>query len=102
MGITIVLAASSWLWQLREQFARNQKNRSDLYNVELIQMMDDIKNCQDLNSLDDIESILYQKFAIAIDAFDRDHITFESLQSIRFTWDTTMLATKDRESYLLR
>ena len=102
LGITISLAASSWFWQLREQFARNQKNRSDLYNAELIQMMDDIKNCEDLNSLDDVKAILYERFAIAIDAFDRDQITFESLQSIRFTWDTTMLAIKDRESYLLR
>lgn len=59
-------------------------------------------DCKDLNSLDDIKAILYQRFAIAIDAFDRDRITFESLQSIRFTWDATMLAIKDRESYLLR
>lgn len=102
LAVTIALAALSWFWQLREQFARNQKNRSDLYNSELIQMMDDINNCQDLNSLDEIKAILYQRFAIAIDAFDRDRITFESLQSIRFTWDATMLAIKDREAYLLR
>jgi uncharacterized protein len=100
--VTIVLAALSWLWQLKEQFSRNQKNRSDLYNNELIQIMDDVNNCNDIDSLDRIKQIMYQKFAIAIDAFDRDRIAFESLQSIRFTWDATMLAIKDREAYLLR
>ena len=100
--VTITLAALSWVWQLKEQFARIQKNRSDLYNTELIQLMDDVKNCDDLESLDKIRQLLYQKFAIAIDAFDRDRIAFESLQSIRFTWDATMSAVKDRESYLLR
>jgi uncharacterized protein len=100
--LTIVLSALSWLWQLKEQFARIQKNRSDFYNTELLQLMDDINNCHDLESLDKMRQTMYQKFAIAIEAFDRDRITLESLQSIRFTWDATMLAVKDRESYLLR
>jgi uncharacterized protein len=100
--VTIVLAVLSWLWQLKEQFSRAQKNRSDLYNTELIQLLDDIHNCHDLDSLDRIKQLLYRKFAIAIEAFDLDRITFESLQSIRFTWDAIMLAVKDRESYLLR
>ncbi|WP_310486942.1 TAXI family TRAP transporter solute-binding subunit [Chamaesiphon sp. VAR_69_metabat_338] len=102
LAVTISLAALSWLWQFKEQFARTQKNRSDLYNTELIQLMDDINNCHDLESLDKMRQLMYQKFAIAIEAFDCDRITFESLQSIRFTWDATMLAIKDRESYLLR
>lgn len=100
--VTIVLAVLSWIWQLKEQFSRIQKNRSDFYNTELIQIMDDVSNSHDLDSLDKTRQVMYQKFAVAIDAFDRDRITFESLQSIRFTWDATMLAIKERESYLLR
>ena len=102
LAVTIFLAILSWVWQFKEQFARAQKNCSDIYNVELIQLMDDVNHCHDLDSIDKIRQIMYQKFAIAIDAFDRDRITFESLQSVRFTWDTTMLAIKERESYLLR
>jgi uncharacterized protein len=102
LAVTIVLAALSWLWQLKEQFSRNQKNRSDIYNNDLIQIMNDVGNCRDLDSLDKIKQIMYQKFAIAIEAYDSDRITFESLQSIRFTWDATNSAIKDRESYLLR
>ncbi len=64
--------------------------------------MDDVNNCHDIDSLDKIKQIMYQKFAIAIEAYDSDRITFESLQSIRFTWDATRSAIKDRESYLLR
>lgn len=100
--VTVVLTVLSWIWQFREQLSRTQKNRSDIYNNELIQLMDEIDRCQDLDDLDKIKRILYQKFAIAVEAFDFDRITFESFQSIRFTWDTTMLAVKDRESYLLR
>jgi uncharacterized protein len=100
--VTIVLAALSWLWQLKEQFSRNQKNSSDIYNNDLIQIMDDVSKCKDLDSLDKIKQIMYQKFAMAIEAYDSDRITFESLQSIRFTWDATNSAIKDRESYLLR
>jgi uncharacterized protein len=100
--VTIFLAALSWIWQLKEQFSRIQKNRSDLYNTELIQILNDVKNYEDLDSIYKIRQIMYQKFATAIDAFDRDRIAFESLQSIRFTWDATMLAIKERESYLLR
>lgn len=100
--VTIIISALSWLWQIKEKFASSQKNCSDLYNNELLQLMEDIKNCDDLDSLDQIKQILYQKFAIAIEAFDRDRITFESLQSIRFTWDVTMSATRDRESALLQ
>jgi hypothetical protein len=33
--------------------------------------------------------MIYQKFAMAIDAVDRYRITFEPLQSIRFTWDAS-------------
>jgi hypothetical protein len=100
--VTIVLAALSWLWQFKEQFSRIQKNRSDIYNVELLQIMNDVNHCNDLDSIDKTRQIMYEKFATAIDAFDRDRITFESLQSIRFTWDATMLALKERESHLLR
>jgi uncharacterized protein len=64
--------------------------------------MDDVSKCKDLDSLDKIKQIMYQKFAMAIEAYDSDRITFESLQSIRFTWDATNSAIKDRESYLLR
>jgi uncharacterized protein len=102
LAVTIFLAVVSWAWQLKEQFSRNQKNRSDLYNTELISLLEDIHNCYDLDALDKIKQILYQKLAIAVEAFDLDRITFESLQSIRFTWDATMLAVKDREAHLLQ
>lgn len=99
--LTIILAVSSWLWQLKERLTRIQKNRSDLYNRELLHLIEKIKNCQQIESLYELRDILYQQFAVVIDAFDRDQITDESLQSIRFTWEATMHALKDQESYLL-
>jgi uncharacterized protein len=100
--VTIGLAILSWAWQLKEQFLRAQKNCSDIYNTELIQIMESVNQCNDLDSIYKTQQIMYKEFAAAIDAFDRDLITFESLQSIRFTWDATMHAIKEQESYLLR
>lgn len=102
LAITVSLAIASWLWQLKEKFSMLQKNRSDLYSRELLNLIEKIENCSDLETLEQLRQELYREFAIVIDAFDKDQITAESLQSIRFTWEATMYALKDRESYLLR
>lgn len=102
LAITVGLALASWLWQLKEKFSMLQKNRSDRYSRELLNLIEKIENCSELDTLELLRQELYREFVVVIDAFDKDEITAESLQSIRFTWDATMYALKERESYLLR
>ncbi|BAZ45662.1 TRAP transporter solute receptor TAXI family protein [Chondrocystis sp. NIES-4102] len=100
--LTVVAGVLSWLWRLKQKFASVQKNRSDRYNREFLRLIEQIKRCENLDSLNKIRDTLYQEFAVVIDAFDRDLITSESLQSVRFAWEATLYALQDQESYLLR
>ncbi|BAZ45661.1 TRAP transporter solute receptor TAXI family protein [Chondrocystis sp. NIES-4102] len=100
--MTAIAGILSWLWQLKNQFASIQKNRSDQYNREFLHLIEQIKKCEELDSLNNIRDLLYQEFAVVIDAFDKDLITSESLQSVRFAWEATLYALQDQESYLLR
>ncbi|MFH7024242.1 MAG: TAXI family TRAP transporter solute-binding subunit [Heteroscytonema crispum UTEX LB 1556] len=99
--LTVVLAVGSWIWQLKQQVEKVQKNRSDRYNKQIVQLIKDIQQCGDLSTLETFRDLLYEEFEIVVDALDKDSITPEAFQSLKFTWEAAMYALRDREAKLV-
>ncbi|WP_446396413.1 TAXI family TRAP transporter solute-binding subunit [Coleofasciculus sp. E1-EBD-02] len=99
--LSIALLIGSWVWQLKSQLDKKQKNQGDNYNQEILALMKQIECCQDLGSLEAIRHQLFSKFESVVNALDYDQITPDSFQSFTFTWEAAIAALRDRRSTLM-
>lgn len=105
-AIGLCLSASvlliSSIWQLRSWLTGKQKNRADLYNLQLLKIIDRIQKVEDLEQLNEIRTQLLAMLNEVIIDLDKDLITPESFQSFTFPWQVALSATHQRENFLLR
>jgi uncharacterized protein len=98
--LTVVLLLGSWIWQLKAQIEKIQKNRGDDYNHDIVQLLKQIEACPDIDNLEKIRAELLDNFEKVVEALDKDRITSESFQSFTFTWEAAMSAMRDRKIWL--
>ncbi|WP_413167003.1 TAXI family TRAP transporter solute-binding subunit [Capilliphycus salinus ALCB114379] len=94
-----VLVISS-LWQFRLWFQGRQKNRADLYNLELISLIDQINSAQTIEELKDLRRQLFTIFKEVIVDLDKDRISSESFHSFTFTWEVAIASIRHQENLL--
>ncbi len=97
---TVVLTIGSGIWQFKDQVEQKRKNRSDRYNQKLVAIIKDIQQCPDSFKLEELRGLLYAEFEIIVNALDKDQITPEAFQSLKFAWEAAMYALRDREVWL--
>ncbi len=95
----IVLGISS-IWQLKMWLKGRQKNRADLYNLEILQLIAQINSMEELEQLMGLRSHLLELLAKVVVDLDRDRVSPESFQSFTFTWKVAMREVSHRESLL--
>ncbi|MDJ0578427.1 TAXI family TRAP transporter solute-binding subunit [Crocosphaera sp.] len=105
-AIGLVLSVSmlliSGVWQMRSWFTGKQKNRADLYNLQLLKIIDHIQETEDLQQLRKIRGQLLAMLNEVIVDLDKDLISPESFQSFTFPWQVALSATYQRENCLVR
>ena len=94
-----VLVISS-LWQFKLWFKGRQKNRADLYNLELISLIDQINSAQTIEELKDLRRQLFTIFKEVIVDLDKDRISSESFHSFTFTWEVAIASIRHQENLL--
>jgi uncharacterized protein len=92
---------ASGIWQFRTSLKNKEKNRCDFYSLEIVQLIEQIETSDDLEELASIRRQLFAVFGKVVSDFDKDRISFESLQSFRFPWEVALNTLRHREKLLI-
>ncbi len=98
LSIGILLCSS--LWQGRQWLIRNQKDRADRYNLEILALIEKIEQAQDLDELQSLRQHLLDILRKVVVDLDIDRISPESFQSFTFPWEVANTAIRHQEIIL--
>lgn len=90
----------SGLWQFRMWLVGRQKNRADMYNLEILKLINRVESTQDLAELAHIRHHLFEILEKVVIDLDEDRISAISFQSFTFPWDVAIAAIRHRETLL--
>jgi TRAP transporter TAXI family solute receptor len=94
-----VLLISSF-WQFKVWLKGKQKNRADFYNLEILNLIDQIHACQSLEQLQELRSQLFTILNEVVVDLDKDRISAESFQSFTFTWEVAVATARHQDNLL--
>lgn len=98
MSVSILLCSS--LWQGRQWLIRNQKDRADRYNLQILNLIEKIEQAQDFNELQSLRQQLLEILRKVVVDLDIDRISPESFQSFTFPWEVANTAIRHQEIIL--
>lgn len=103
LGLTFsvgVLCASG-LWQFRSWLLDRQKNRADMYNLEILELVEQIDSVNDFEQLQVVRDKLFEILRKVVVDLDLDRISPESFQSFTFPWEVAINTLRHREIILI-
>jgi uncharacterized protein len=100
LSLSICTLLASWLWQLRSRLLQKQKNQGDKFNLEILGLIQKIRQVESLAEIDRLQEQLFDIFKQVIVDLDEDRIDADSFQSFTFTWETAIKIAGDREKML--
>ncbi|NEP60453.1 MAG: TAXI family TRAP transporter solute-binding subunit, partial [Symploca sp. SIO2G7] len=98
MSVGILLCSS--LWQGRQWLIRNQKDRADRYNLEILDLIEKIEQAQSFSELQNLRQQLLEILRKVVVDLDIDRISPESFQSFTFPWEVANSALRHQEIIL--
>jgi uncharacterized protein len=98
--LSVTVLGISGLWQFRLWLVGRQKNRADMYNLEILKLIDQVECTQDLAELARIRHHLFEILEKVVIDLDEDRISATSFQSFTFPWDVAIAAIRHRETLL--
>lgn len=98
--LSVSVLLGSGLWQLRFSLTQRQKNRADMYNLEILALIEQVYETDDVEKLESIRRQLFDILQKVVDDLDLDRITPESFQSFTFPWDVAITTIRHRETLL--
>ena len=98
--ITLATMAGSVVLAMRARIAAMQKNRSDQYNQEIVDLMDRVRETTDLSQVDDVERRLFKMFEQVINDLDKGNITAETLGAFTLSWNQAIETVRHRRLVL--
>lgn len=101
LWLSIGTLVASGLWSLRSRLSEKQKNKADKYNLELIDLLEQVADAQELEEVKKIRVRLLNIFRQVVEDLDRDLISLSSFESFSFTWETAMATVRERERAFL-
>lgn len=101
LALSISVLCASGLWQLRSWLLNNQKNRADMYNLELLELVEQVHSVDDLEQLQSIQHKLFEILRKVVVDLDQDRISPESFRSFTFPWEVAINALRHREIVLM-
>jgi TRAP transporter TAXI family solute receptor len=96
----LVLLLSS-LWQFRLWLQERQKNRADMYNLQLLDLVGQIEDSTDLETMAQLRRQLFEILRQVVSDLDQDRINPESFQSFTLPWEVAFTTLRHRERILM-
>ncbi len=100
--LSITGICASGLWQLHIWLEGRQKNRADMYNQELLELIHQMETSQDLQELENIRQQLFNILRKVVTDLDKDRISSESFQSFTFPWEVAITSLRHREMIVMQ
>jgi TRAP transporter TAXI family solute receptor len=98
LSVSILIA--SGVWQFRLWLVGRQKNRADMYNLEILELIEQVDKAQTLEELQTIRHQLFSILKQVVVDLDIDRISPESFQSFTFPWEVAMTTIRHQELIL--
>ncbi|MGB3534051.1 MAG: TAXI family TRAP transporter solute-binding subunit [Microcoleaceae cyanobacterium] len=98
LSLSVLLVSS--FWQFKVWLKGRQKNRADFYNLEILNLIEQIHGSNSLEQLQDLRSTLFTILNEVVIELDTDRISPESFQSFTFTWQTAVAEVRHQETIL--
>ncbi|MEO1508635.1 MAG: TAXI family TRAP transporter solute-binding subunit [Cyanobacteria bacterium J06633_23] len=98
LSVSILLCSS--LWQGRQWLIRNQKDRADRYNLQILDLIEKIEQARDFDELQTLRQQLLEILRKVVVDLDIDRISPESFQSFTFPWEVANTAIRHQEIIL--
>lgn len=100
--LSLAVLGISGIWQLRLWLIGRQKNRADMYNLQLLDLIETIQETQDLEELKQVRRRLLSILQAVVIDLDKDRISAESFQSFTMPWEVAITTLRHRETILLK
>ena len=100
--LSLAVLGISGIWQLRLWLIGRQKNRADMYNLQLLDLIETIQETQDLEELKQVRRRLLSILQAVVIDLDKDRISAESFQSFAMPWEVAITTLRHRETILLK
>jgi TRAP transporter TAXI family solute receptor len=98
---SVGVLAISGLWQFRMWWLGKQKNRADTYNLEILDLIDQIQQARSLKELHTLRQQLFDILKRVVTDLDVDRITNDSFEAFTFPWEIAINSIRHQE-FLLR
>lgn len=98
--LSVAILCASGIWQFRLWLVGRQKNRADMYNLEILELINQVENTEDLEHLAEMRRQLYRILQRVVVDLDVDRISPESFQSFTFPWEVAITTIRHREVLL--
>ncbi len=99
--LSVSILIFSGVWQFRLWLKERQKNRADMYNLEILGLIDDVQKSVELEQLNQLRRYLFEILHKVVVDLDEDRISPQSFQSFAFTWEMAIATIRHREVVLL-
>jgi TRAP transporter TAXI family solute receptor len=97
---SVGVLAISGLWQFRLWWMGKQKNRADVYNLEILDLIDQINQTYSLPELMALRQELFNILKRVVTDLDVDRITSESFEAFTFPWEIAINTIRHQELML--
>lgn len=98
--ISVSLLCASGAWQFRSWLLERQKNRADMYNLEILGLVNQVQDSENLEELQLVRAKLFEILHKVVTDLDQDRISSESFQSFAFPWEVAVNSIRHREVVL--
>lgn len=98
--LSVSILLMSGFWQFRVWLIERQKNRADMYNLEILDLLSQVEHSTDVNELESARNKLFEIFRKVVVDLDKDRISPESFQSFTFPWEVALTTIRHREVLL--
>lgn len=99
--LSLIILLASGIWQLRQWLIGRQKNRADYYNLEILELIEQVDHATTLVELQIIRQKLFAILKKVVIDLDIDRISPESFQSFTFPWEVAISTIRHQEMVVL-
>lgn len=95
LGVTLLAMAFSGLLALRRRLVNRQKNRADVYNYRLLDLLARARQARTAGEIDQLRGELDAILETVVVALDTDEVTDEGFQSFFLLWESVRATLRE-------
>jgi TRAP transporter TAXI family solute receptor len=99
--LSITVLCASGIWHIRLRLQQRQKNRADMYNLEILSLIEQSRKIENLHELREVRQKLFDIFRRVLEDLDEDRISAESFQLFTFPCEVALSAMRHHELILM-